>query len=48
VQARYLRSNGCLTMQGYLYHRPISLPNFIGVLRTQASVPAPATRAQLA
>ena len=22
-QARYLRSNGCLTMQGFLYHRPM-------------------------
>ena len=29
VQARYLKANGCLTMQGYLFHRPISLPNFI-------------------
>jgi diguanylate cyclase (GGDEF)-like protein/PAS domain S-box-containing protein len=35
VQARYLRANGCLTMQGYLYHRPISLTAFIGVLHTQ-------------
>ncbi|WP_198116051.1 putative bifunctional diguanylate cyclase/phosphodiesterase [Massilia rhizosphaerae] len=34
-QARYLRSNGCLTMQGYLYHRPMPLPRFIDVLRTQ-------------
>jgi EAL domain-containing protein (putative c-di-GMP-specific phosphodiesterase class I) len=25
TQARYLRANGCLTMQGYLFHRPISL-----------------------
>jgi diguanylate cyclase (GGDEF)-like protein/PAS domain S-box-containing protein len=46
VQARYLRSNGCLTMQGYLYHRPISLPDFIGVLRAQTGGAAP--RAQLA
>ncbi|WP_322403084.1 putative bifunctional diguanylate cyclase/phosphodiesterase [Massilia luteola] len=34
-QARYLRSNGCLTMQGYLYHRPMPLPRFIDVLRGQ-------------
>jgi EAL domain-containing protein (putative c-di-GMP-specific phosphodiesterase class I) len=35
VQSRYLKSNGCLTMQGYFYHRPIALPDFIGVLRGQ-------------
>ena len=35
VQARYLQSNGCTTMQGYLYHRPISLGSFIGVLQGQ-------------
>jgi diguanylate cyclase (GGDEF)-like protein/PAS domain S-box-containing protein len=34
-QARYLRSNGCLTMQGYLYHRPMPLGRFIDVLCTQ-------------
>jgi diguanylate cyclase (GGDEF)-like protein/PAS domain S-box-containing protein len=34
-QARYLRSNGCLTMQGYLYHRPMALGRFIDVLRGQ-------------
>jgi diguanylate cyclase (GGDEF)-like protein/PAS domain S-box-containing protein len=34
-QARYLRSNGCLTMQGYLYHRPMPLSRFIEVLCTQ-------------
>jgi diguanylate cyclase (GGDEF)-like protein/PAS domain S-box-containing protein len=38
VQARYLKSNGCLTMQGYYYHRPIALPDFIGVLRGQPAV----------
>jgi diguanylate cyclase (GGDEF)-like protein/PAS domain S-box-containing protein len=37
AQARYLRSNGCMTMQGYLYHRPIPLPRFIDVLRTQGA-----------
>ncbi|OON60386.1 two-component system response regulator [Massilia sp. KIM] len=36
-QARYLRSNGCLTMQGYLYYRPISLQDFIAALRAQSS-----------
>jgi diguanylate cyclase (GGDEF)-like protein/PAS domain S-box-containing protein len=35
VQARYLKANGCLTMQGYLYHRPISLTDFMGVLHAQ-------------
>ena len=36
IQARYLQANGCTTMQGYLYHRPISLTSFIGVLQQQA------------
>ena len=36
VQARYLRGQGCNTMQGYLYHRPIALPQFIDVLRAQS------------
>ncbi|CUI05766.1 putative bifunctional diguanylate cyclase/phosphodiesterase [Massilia antarctica] len=35
VQARYLKSNGCLTMQGYLFHHPISLDSFLDVLREQ-------------
>ncbi len=35
VQARYLKANGCLTMQGYLYHRPIALTNFIKLLTEQ-------------
>jgi len=35
-QARYLRANGCLVMQGYLYHRPMPLGRFVDVLRTQA------------
>jgi diguanylate cyclase (GGDEF)-like protein/PAS domain S-box-containing protein len=46
VQARYLQANGCTTMQGYLYHRPIALSSFIAVLRQQDTVelapPAPA------
>ncbi|TWI61566.1 PAS domain S-box-containing protein/diguanylate cyclase (GGDEF)-like protein [Pseudoduganella lurida] len=36
TQARYLEANGCTTMQGYLYHRPISLASFLDVLRAQA------------
>jgi diguanylate cyclase (GGDEF)-like protein/PAS domain S-box-containing protein len=49
VQSRYLKANGCLTMQGYLYHRPISLTDFIGVLRTQGGASAkPAARASRA
>jgi diguanylate cyclase (GGDEF)-like protein/PAS domain S-box-containing protein len=35
VQARYLQANGCTTMQGYLYHRPLSLASFTGVLAAQ-------------
>ncbi|QNA97881.1 EAL domain-containing protein [Massilia sp. Se16.2.3] len=41
IQADYLRANGCETMQGYLFHRPISLTSFIGVLRAQGRTPAP-------
>ncbi|AXA92890.1 EAL domain-containing protein [Massilia sp. YMA4] len=35
VQARYLQANGCTTMQGYLYYRPMSLTSFIHVLHAQ-------------
>ena len=35
VQARYLKSNGCLTMQGYLFHRPVSLTTFVNILQEQ-------------
>jgi diguanylate cyclase (GGDEF)-like protein/PAS domain S-box-containing protein len=35
IQERYLEANGCTTMQGYLYHRPISLTSFIDVLQEQ-------------
>jgi EAL domain-containing protein (putative c-di-GMP-specific phosphodiesterase class I) len=34
-QARYLRANGCMTMQGYLFYRPISLGDFMVALRTR-------------
>jgi diguanylate cyclase (GGDEF)-like protein/PAS domain S-box-containing protein len=37
AQARYLRANGCLTMQGYLYHRPMPLGRFADVLRAQGN-----------
>ncbi|MGV7210862.1 putative bifunctional diguanylate cyclase/phosphodiesterase [Oxalobacteraceae bacterium A2-2] len=37
VQARYLKANGCHTMQGYLYHRPVSLSAFLQVLQDQRS-----------
>jgi diguanylate cyclase (GGDEF)-like protein/PAS domain S-box-containing protein len=45
VQARYLQANGCNSMQGYLYYRPISLTSFINVLQGQNQVEgaAPAT-----
>jgi diguanylate cyclase (GGDEF)-like protein/PAS domain S-box-containing protein len=42
AQARYLRANGCLTMQGYLYHRPMPLGRFIDVLREQGATAAAA------
>jgi diguanylate cyclase (GGDEF)-like protein/PAS domain S-box-containing protein len=35
AQSRYLEANGCLTMQGYLYHRPIPLSAFMAELRAQ-------------
>ncbi|WP_035374225.1 putative bifunctional diguanylate cyclase/phosphodiesterase [Pseudoduganella violaceinigra] len=45
VQARYLAANGCATMQGYLYYRPIALAAFMDVLAAQnqagvAAIPA--------
>ncbi len=42
VQARYLAANGCATMQGYLYYRPIALPTFMEVLAAQNQADAPA------
>jgi diguanylate cyclase (GGDEF)-like protein/PAS domain S-box-containing protein len=32
VQARYLRAHGCPTMQGFLFHRPMPLAHFVGLL----------------
>jgi len=42
VQARYLAANGCATMQGYLYYRPIALTSFMEVLAAQNQADAPA------
>ncbi|WP_374580168.1 putative bifunctional diguanylate cyclase/phosphodiesterase [Pseudoduganella sp.] len=42
VQARYLAANGCATMQGYLFYRPIALTSFMEVLAAQQQVEAPA------
>jgi EAL domain-containing protein (putative c-di-GMP-specific phosphodiesterase class I) len=36
MQARYLEANGCATMQGYLYFRPIPLASFMAALRAQS------------
>lgn len=47
VQARYLQANGCATMQGYLYYRPMSLTSFIHVLHAQDQSRAPAEPAPL-
>jgi diguanylate cyclase (GGDEF)-like protein len=44
-QARYLRANGCLTMQGYLYYRPISLQDFMAALRAQSGASLRAVQA---
>jgi diguanylate cyclase (GGDEF)-like protein/PAS domain S-box-containing protein len=45
VQARYLKANGCLTMQGFLFHRPVSLAAFICVLEEHYLVPERGTMA---
>ncbi|HEY1042829.1 MAG TPA: EAL domain-containing protein [Telluria sp.] len=37
MQSRYLQANGCNVMQGYYYHRPISLTQFVGVLQKQGA-----------
>jgi len=42
VQARYLAANGCATMQGYLYYRPIALTAFMEALAAQNQADAPA------
>lgn len=39
VQERYLENSGCRTMQGYLYHKPLSQQRLLALLREQASLP---------
>jgi diguanylate cyclase (GGDEF)-like protein/PAS domain S-box-containing protein len=48
VQARYLKSHGCVTMQGYLFHFPVSLASFICVLEEHFAVPEADIAARLA
>lgn len=38
IQERYLESSGCQTMQGYLYHKPVSQQRLIELLRYQTSL----------
>lgn len=40
VQARYLMQSGCVTMQGYLYHRPMSSDKLLQVLKDSVAIPA--------
>ncbi|WP_426208828.1 putative bifunctional diguanylate cyclase/phosphodiesterase [Massilia sp. TWP1-3-3] len=47
VQARYLKSHGCVTMQGYLFHFPVTLASFICVLEEHFAVPDSAAPAAL-
>jgi predicted signal transduction protein with EAL and GGDEF domain len=35
AQARYLRANGCETMQGYLFHHPMPLAHFVDLLHAR-------------
>ncbi len=37
LQARYLKQAGCRIMQGFLYHMPLRLEQFSGLLKEQAS-----------
>ncbi len=37
VQERYLENSGCKTMQGYLYHKPMSQQKLLELLREQAN-----------
>lgn len=39
VQERYLEAAGCRTMQGFLYHKPLSQRALVNILRQQISVP---------
>lgn len=37
MQAAYLEQVGCTTIQGYLYYRPVSAPQFLQLLRKNAA-----------
>ncbi len=39
VQERYLENAGCLTMQGYLYHKPLPQKRLLELLRDQSNQP---------
>ena len=39
VQERYLENSGCRTMQGYLYHQPLSQKRLLELLREQVKLP---------
>jgi diguanylate cyclase (GGDEF)-like protein/PAS domain S-box-containing protein len=39
VQERYLENSGCNTMQGYLYHKPLSQERLLELLYEQADLP---------
>jgi diguanylate cyclase (GGDEF)-like protein len=39
TQARYLMQAGCVTMQGYLYHRPMSSDKLLQVLKASVTIP---------
>ncbi|MDP2369095.1 EAL domain-containing protein [Rhodoferax sp.] len=39
VQERYLENAGCLTMQGYLYHKPLPQKRLLELLRDQKNRP---------
>ena len=38
VQERYLENSGCRTMQGYLYHQPLSQKRLLELLREQVNL----------
>jgi EAL domain-containing protein (putative c-di-GMP-specific phosphodiesterase class I) len=48
VQARYLKSHGCVTMQGFLFHFPVTLGAFVCVLEEHFPVPEADLAARLA
>jgi diguanylate cyclase (GGDEF)-like protein/PAS domain S-box-containing protein len=40
IQSRYLEGAGCATMQGYLYHRPLTRGQFVQLLREKTTIVA--------